>query len=216
MVQYKLLYRFYCLRHYALGINTSGYYPKSIIRQVADLYNLSYNTLRGDLKKFERKGFIAIHGDNIRLLKNNNSYWRLFTDHLDEYLNESKPENKFAARVLKNQLHGYLYSQALKESENIENKSIRRKYLSCVRKGINVGEKQGIHAGLRAIGRHFDRSFVTAYRYVLLMKKVGLKVHKHYHDWGPRSEFFKNDMMYGRIFVSNDRVIERSLNSYSF
>lgn len=210
------MYRFLRLRKYLLGINTSGLYNKSVLKEAAIHSGINYNTLRADISFFEQKGWIQKSGKYLRLLRLSTSISK-FT----RFSDTSNSDIEFCDLVKKNIFFSGLYRQAKKEAEKINDHKIAKKYLKTVRGSISpIGVNHGIYCSIATIGRIFSKSQSTAKRYISGLKNrrlIGVvnnsKIIGEAKDY---NQLKRMPELINRIFLSENVVFLRQTNSYKF
>lgn len=198
--------------------NDSGYYDKSILRDAAKHYNIPYNTLRMDLKKFQSFGWLDLHGSKIRLKTMTPGIYachKTLKKYQDKVFEAKSPATMFADILKAVFFKRFLITQGIKEAQKIKDKSVKAKFLRRVkRKATTLGAQQGIHAGIRTIASLYNKSSWTGMSYLRRMESTGiLKAIKHNvkvdNTW-------RNPEIYGRTFLKDGQLFMRTVSSYAW
>ena len=210
----RRLFRGFCLREFLLEQNTSGVYVKQGLSLCARKYNINYNTLRMELKTYQRLKILVINKGKIKLNKLNGSLLRLWK----AFQAGQTPEETFNLLIYRN-LRQLIYWQGLNESKKIQDPRFRRKYLRTVTDTkTSVGALQNIFIACRNFATKIERSPSTAARYLRRIEKAGyVGIKRNFTKVGELKdiEFLKRQLG-GRIFTEGNEVFMRDFSTYYF
>ena len=224
-IEIKRFYRFLRVREWYHSFNTSGFYDKNRLSLCAKDCNLSYNTLRVDLKQWNKEGILSIHGNKLRfhaLSGSNKTLFRHFQTFRADIIKAKNPALHFCNIIKTKHFFTYMYAQGLNEANKIQDQKIRRKYLRTVKNSkTSLGVNTGMNVSINTIGRIFGKSKTTGHKYVEQMQKAKLlTVNKHYEPLCNVEDFsLRLRYQYINRTVTNYEegiVYERKQNSYRF
>jgi hypothetical protein len=223
-VEAKRLYRFFVFRKYLLSVNTSGLYEVSQIKKCANNSDLSYSTLKDDMKRFQEMELIVIANGFIkinRLEKQVASLWNTFSNHTSLLADSKTPAILFSdlykERIIKKNVFSQVRMEAAKCSET-NGRKLRKLVRHSKQK---IGARTGVNLSVGTIGIFFGRTKGTGHRYIERMHATG--VIKRFRNnkqleipFDQLSQVRKAENLYGRLFTRDGKVYERLMNSYLF